>query len=30
MSDANIIYLCIMFMVNGFILGVVLRGNFLE
>ena len=27
MSDANIIYLCIMFMINGVILGLVMGWN---
>jgi len=30
MSEENVVYLCIMFMVNGFILGMVMRGNFLK
>ena len=30
MSEENVIYLCIMFMVNGFIIGMVTRGNFLK
>jgi len=30
MSEENVVYLCVMFLVNGFILGMVLRGNFLK
>jgi hypothetical protein len=27
MNDTNVIYLCVMFMVNGFILGWIMKGN---
>lgn len=30
MSDSDVVFLCVMFMVNGFILGMVMRGNFLK